>query len=153
MQVARINMDRSPDLTLAGLSVWALGREFDASHDYWDGNWIRIYARVDAPGSCVELSGPWIRSDEIKAFAEQLALVHRDLRGSAELECTEPMIGARVVCGTRGQIDVTIDATPDHLNQSHRFEFSIDQTYLAETLAGCRRLLDRFPVKGSRNER
>ena len=142
-------MDRSPDLILAGLSVWALGREFDASEDYWDGNWIRIFARVEAMGSYVELSGPWIRSDEIKAFSEQLALLHRDLRGTAALECTEPMLGAKVVCGTRGQINVTIDATPDHLSQSHRFEFAIDQSYLSETLAGCRRLLDRFPIKGS----
>jgi hypothetical protein len=142
-------MGRDPDLSLAGLSVWALGREFEEAEDYWDGNWLRVHVRVEANGARVEFTGPWLRNDEIRAFAEQLERVHRDLSGTATLDCTEPMLNAKVVCGSRGQIEVTIEATPDYLNQAHRFEFSIDQSYLNQTLAGCRRLLERFPIKGS----
>ena len=138
-----------PDLTLAGLSIWARSREFSESDDYWDGNWIDIRARVEAPGAFVETSGPWVRSDEIAAFAEELEVLYRDLRGAAEFRCVEPMLGARVVVGVRGNVEVTIEITPDHLAQSHRFEFAIDQSYLGATLSGCRRLLARFPVKGS----
>ena len=142
-------MGEGPDLTLAGLSIWARSREFSQSDDYWDGNWIDILARVEAPGSFVETSGPWLRSDEIAAFANELTVLHRDLRGTAELQCMEPMLSAKVVVGLRGEVEVTIEITPNHLTQSHRFEFAIDQSYLGETLSGCRRLLERFPVKGS----
>ena len=38
--------------------------------------------------------------------------------------------------------------TPDNLNQWHKFIFAIDQSYLPTTIAGCNRLLDRFPVTG-----
>jgi hypothetical protein len=142
-------MADEPDLTLAGLSIWARSREFSQSDDYWDGNWIDIRARVEAPGSFVETSGPWIRSDEIAAFLRELEALHRDLRGTAELQCMEPMLNAKVAVGVRGQVEVIVEITPDHLTQSHRYEFAIDQSYLGATLSGCRRLLDRFPVKGS----
>jgi hypothetical protein len=142
-------VSEEPDLTLSGLSIWARSREFSESDDYWDGNWINIRARVEAPGAVVETSGPWIRSDEIAAFAMELAALHRDLRGTAALQCTEPMLSAKIAVGVRGEVEVIIEITPDHLTQSHRFEFAIDQSYLGATLSGCRRLLERFPVKGS----
>ena len=50
-------MGEEPDLTLAGLSIWARSREFSESDDHWDGNWIDIRARVEAPGAFVETSG------------------------------------------------------------------------------------------------
>ena len=38
--------------------------------------------------------------------------------------------------------------TPDNLKQWHKFIFAIDQSYLPATVAGCKRLLERFPVRG-----
>ncbi|WP_032900811.1 WapI family immunity protein [Mesorhizobium ciceri] len=136
-----------PDIKLTGLSLWAMAREFPDSDDYWDGNWIHILARVDASGAQVEVQGPYIRSDELKKFYDQLATLYRDLRGSAELQCMEPALRAKVTCSSRGQIEVIVDITPDHLSQSHHFVFGIDQSHLGATLAGCRRVLELFPVK------
>lgn len=137
-----------PDLKLAGLSIWARAREFEQSDDYWDGNFLYIQARAEASGSYVETSGPWVRNDELASFADQLDIVMRDLRGSAELRCLEPMLAAKVEFGKRGDVTATVEITPDPVSQSHWFEFSIDQSYLTETLASCRRLLKRFPVRG-----
>lgn len=64
------------------------------------------------------------------------------------LDCIEPMLTAKVDIGVRGQVIVTVEITPDHLTQRHWFEFNIDQSYLTETLSGCRRLLKRFPIRG-----
>lgn len=137
-----------PDLKLAGLSVWVHGREFENADDFWDGNWLNITARVVAPGAQVEAVGPWLRTNEVAAFLEELALVDRDLRGRAALRCLEPTISAEIECGERGQIAVRVELTPDQLAQQHRFDFELDQTYLRDVLAGCRRILDSYPVRG-----
>lgn len=140
---------REPDIKLAGLSLWAIAREFPDSDDYWDGNWIRILARASAPGAEVEVEGPYIRGDELAVFTNQLALLCRDLNGTAELRCIEPALGVKVICGSLGNIEVAVDITPDHHLQSHHFIFAIDQSYLAATLAGCQRVLELFPIKNA----
>ena len=128
--------EAEPDLQLAGLSIWAVSREFPHSADYWDGNWLNIRARVEAVGAKVKIAGPWVRTDELAQFAEQLGGLYRDLKGTAELECMEPMLRAKVTCGARGDIEVIVEITPNHVTQSHRFIFEVDQSYLATTLAG-----------------
>jgi hypothetical protein len=47
---------QEPDLQLAGLSIWGVRRAYPQSEDYWDGNWLNIQARVEAPGSHVEIT-------------------------------------------------------------------------------------------------
>jgi len=143
-------LDPSPDLKLAGLALWIVGREFEQGVDYWDANWLYVRARVEMPGACVEAEGTWLRADELESFADQLEVALRDLRGSAELLCMEPHLGVTVKIGTRGDATATVDLTPDLINQSHQFVFDIDQSYLAETLAGCQRIISRFPVRGVR---
>jgi hypothetical protein len=134
-----------PDLKLEGLSIWALARQFPNSEDYWDGNWITIHARVEAPGARVDLQGPCLRSDEVEGLLDGLETLNRDLKGVAQLACMEPMLNVKVTCGSLGHIQVEI--TPDHLTQIHRFEFSSDQTYLASAMRGCRNILAKYPVK------
>src|SRR5262249_19116286 len=43
-----------PDLKLDGFSLWVLGRQFPGANDHWDGNWLNVRARVEAPGALVE---------------------------------------------------------------------------------------------------
>jgi hypothetical protein len=136
-----------PDLYLTGLSLWAIGRAFPQSEYAWDRDHIDIRARVDAPGSHVEISGACIRSNDIARFTQQLEALHRDLRGTAALEPLQPDLNVKVRVDATGHVGVTIEITPDHMTQSHSFEFEIDQTYLATTLAQCHRLLERFPVE------
>lgn len=139
-----------PDLKLAGLSLWVVGREFEQDADYWDANWLHVRARVEMSGAYVEAEGTWLRVDELESFVDQLEVALRGLRGSAELICMEPNLGVKVEIGTRGDAVATIELTPNLVNQSHRFVFDIDQSYLNETLAGCRRIMSRFPIRGVR---
>jgi len=138
---------REPDLKLAGLSLWALAREFPDSDDHWDRNGIDVAAIVEAPGAHVEIRGPYLRSDELAAFREQIAALHVELKGSAKLNCIEPALNITITCDPLGHVEVVVDITPNHLSQSHQFVFAIDQSYLATALSGCQRVLSRFPVE------
>ena len=81
-----------PMIKLAGLSIWAKGRERPDTDDGWDGNWITIQASVQASGAYVEVSGAILRSDEVASFVRQLETLYAELRGSAELDCAEPQL-------------------------------------------------------------
>lgn len=47
-----------------------------------------------------------------------------------------------------GHFHLTVELTPAHLTQQHRFEQEIDQTELEETAVHCARILRRFPARG-----
>jgi hypothetical protein len=141
--------EAGPDLQIAGVSLWVVSRQFPNIDDYWDGNWLEARVRVEALGATVEATGTWLRTDEIAAFAEQLACLRRDLHGTAELLCMEPTFNMKLAAGDLGDVEMTVQVTPDHLTQSHRFVFNIDQTFLAAGVAGCLGIIDRFPVRGA----
>jgi hypothetical protein len=142
--------DDEPDLKLGGLSLWIESRERPDDNDYWDGNWLVIRARVQAPGSSVELRGPWLRTSEVASFLTEIEAMSKDLRGKAALAPIEPAIKATLEMGSLGQIAVYVEATPDPLEQRHSYHFGVDQSYLPEIIRGCRKILLRFPIKGSR---
>jgi len=142
-------MSEKPDLKLAGFSLWARSRQYPDADDYWDGNWLNIRALVEAPGSSVEATGPWLRNDELADFVTQLEALDRDLTGDAELHCAEPALGLKVACSSLGHVRITVELTPDHMTQTHQVIFDVDQTYLKPAVAACRRILDRFPIRGA----
>ena len=144
-----IGDDDEPDLQLGGLSLWAESRSRPEDDDYWDGNWLVIRARVEAPGSLVDLRGPWLRTDEVASFLAEIEAMSMELRGKAALAPIEPAIKATLEMNALGHIAVHVEATPDHLSQRHAFHFGCDQSHLPEIMRGCRKILLRFPVKGS----
>lgn len=134
------------DLRIAGLSVWCLGRPHADCPEAWDRDVIEAVARVEAPGAMVELRGDWLRGTELAAFAEGIAAVHRDLRGSARLACLEIGLAVTLEVSRLGHVAVRVAITPDQFTQSHTFSFfDLDQTDLPALLAALRALLRRFP--------
>ena len=142
-------MEREPDVKVAGLSLWVRTRQFPDMDDFWDGDWLDVRARVEAPGSYVEISGPFLRNAELATFAQALAFMDHNLAGSAELSCIEPNLHVEVSCRSLGHVRVVVAITPDHMNQSHKFEFELDQSYLKSVLTECKRIAERFPVRGA----
>jgi hypothetical protein len=137
-----------PDLRLEGFRLWIHGLERPDASDYWDGNWLQVTASVEAAGSWVEASGTFLRTDELAAFAGQMAAVDATLAGKAELTCMEPQLRILLEGNGLGHIAVTIDLTPDYVNQSHRFRFDTDQTWLRPLLNALEAILDKHPVRG-----
>jgi hypothetical protein len=140
---------QEPDLQLAGLSIWVLGRQFPDANDYWDGNWLNVQVRVEALEASVQVRGPVIHAREFASFLVELELLDRTLTGEASLTCLEPNLDIKIR-GRLGQATATIKITPDHLSQSHQFSFSFDQTYFKSLIAACRRILAKYPIRGSK---
>lgn len=149
MNLGQLNRDARPNLEIAGLQLWVQGRAFPEAQDYWDGNWLKVTARYVAGLSSVEVSGPFVRVNEIDTFLRQLLGLYQSLQGQAELDCLEPELAVELIAVTGGHIRVAIDITPDHLNESHRFLSEFDQTYLPPIIAQCQAILEGFPLRGA----
>lgn len=136
------------DIEIAGLQIWVHGRQFPDSHDYWDGNWLSVTACCEAKGACVWVAGNIIHLSEIHILLSGAEKLYRDLKGKAELPCMEPELSLELTAKSQGQIEMTVDITPDNLSQGHSFMFKIDQSYLPGLLTGCKKVMHKFPVKG-----
>jgi hypothetical protein len=141
-----------PDLTIAGLKIWVHGRQFPESGDYHDANWLFITAQCDAEGARVTATGPILQITEILHFLKSCEILATTLRGSAILPCREPNLAVELDAKSHGHIAITVEITPEHLSQWHRFEFDADQTYLPPIISGCRNLLKRFPIRGNTDD-
>lgn len=138
-----------PDLKIGELSSWVHDRQYPDIDDYWDGNWLSVTARVETNGARVEAQGPFIRNDEIVSFGKGLSKLNATLHGVAQLNCMEPELHISLKATSLGRIVVAISLTPDHLNQSHTFEFDLDQTYLPPLIASCEAIVTKYPVRGT----
>lgn len=138
-----------PDLCLGGLSLWIHRRQYPDAADYWDGNWLYSRAVMEGPGARVEIRGPFLHGSEIASFARELAQLDETLQGEARLGRIEPQLEVIMRIDGLGHVAVTVDITPDPLSQAHRFEFELDQTYVAPLRTSCRTILERFPIKGA----
>ena len=139
-------MEDEPDLVFAGLSLWALSRQFANLGDE-DHGWTIAYARVQTANALVEVpQGAWLRSVDVRSFLDDLEIAYEKLQGRAVLYCAEPYLNVVVECQTLGAVEVTVDITPDHLTQSHKFRFGLNQSYLPPVIAACRQILRKFPV-------
>lgn len=145
---SRIEHLGEPGLRLAGFQVWVHGRQYPDEDDCWDGNWLNVSAHCGGEGASVWAQGPILDTVSVLRFRDGLAALHKTLRGAASLESVEPNVSVRVeAMDTAGHILVQVDITPNHMEQSHRFRFEIDQTYLPQVVGQCEKLLELFPVR------
>jgi len=142
-------METEPDLRIGGLSLWVAGRQFPDASDYWDGNWLVIRARMEAPGATVQCEGPILTASDVERFRNELAVASATLAGEATLAGLEPELTVRLQVQRLGQVKVEVEITPEHLSQLHRFTVDLDQSYLPAVISSCDAVLDRFPVRGS----
>ncbi len=138
---------QDPDLRVLGLRIWFTNREFPHSDDYWDGNWLMTHAIYQHGTSRVEARGPFVHLGDIVQFRRALTTLKANLNGTAKLDPVEPNLCVTLTGNGRGQIDVDIELTPDHMLEQHTFRDSFDQTFLDGLISDCAVVLERFPVK------
>ncbi len=139
-------MAGDPDLSFLGFSLWIDERQFPDTADYWDGNWLMARARMEANRACIECDGPILMTTDIQQFRDELATMVAALKGEASLTPLEPELRLVFKMRSRGRVEATIEITPDHMTQLHRFTVDADQSYLPAIVASCDAILARFPV-------
>jgi hypothetical protein len=143
----------SPDLRIAGLSLWIQGRQFPDDQTYWDGNWLNVIARCSYPDATVSARGSIIHLSELTAFHRELEALHQALEGKAELPCMEPNLRVEPLAESLGHIRLTIEITPDNISQSHSFRDELDQTYLPPIFTALRAILEKYPMRDAEKVR
>jgi hypothetical protein len=91
---------------------------------------------------------PIIHLAELIGRVDACEAINRNLSGKASLECIEPDLHVQMRASPLGHIAMTVEITPDHLTQQHKFEFEVDQAYLTRLIQDCRKVLGDYPIKG-----
>lgn len=140
-------MTNDPDLRFLGLSLWIEGHQFPDADDYWDANWLVVRACMETDGARVECNGPILMTADIDRFRGQLAVMAMTIKGEAALQPLEPNLKLVLKMDSRGQIEFTLEITPDHMAQQHSFTLDADQTCLPALVESCDAILTRYPIK------
>lgn len=143
-----------PDLKVAGFQLWVHGRQYPEADDYWDRNWLRVTAHCGASGASVWAQGAIVMVTDIAGFGNQCDAMLRGDATSAHLDPLEPELKVVLETGDRlGHIRVQVEITPNHLAQSHKLEFEVDQSYLPDIIRQCSSIVDEYRIRGQRDRK
>lgn len=135
-----------PDLQLAGFQVWVHGQPYAGSAEPHDADWLTVTAHCGASGASVWASGALLTASAFDRLARGCEELYARLEGTAWLASDEPNVSVRLTAADRrGHVAMSVEITPDHMAQEHRFEFELDQSYLPAVTQGCRAVLARYP--------
>lgn len=138
-----------PDLNVAGFQLWVHGRQFPEAEDYYDGNWLRVTAHCGASGASVWAQGAILMVTDIAGFGVGCAAMLDGELKSAALDPFEPELKLLLEASdSAGHIRAQVGITPDHMLQSHRFEFEVDQSYLPGIIKQCSEIVQEYPIRG-----
>jgi len=137
-----------PHLAIGGLRIWVHGRQFPENTDYWDGNWLNLTAHCGSAGAEVRISGSILHLGEVSRFLKMCEEAYDRLDGLAVLGGTEPNLRVQLSMESGGHMMVTVEITPDHMQQWHTFKFELDQTYLPGIIANCKTIIEAYPIVG-----
>jgi hypothetical protein len=135
----RHNMAKNNEIVIGNKGADFVALRFVRREPAW--STVKIDVHSDGLSGSVKWS---FSKGERAAFAREIEVLHRDLRGMAQLQPQEPNITLELTGDGKGQGTVlgTVQNLFERKNQL-RFEFEIDQTYL-EGIA--RALHDADPV-------
>jgi hypothetical protein len=140
----------APDVLVGGLAIWVLGREFPDSHDFWDGNWLRVTVHCGGGGASVDVSGSIAHLIELDRWRVSTKSLYDTSGGIAKLECMEPTLSVDMTYDSFGRIEMNVSITPNRLSQRHEFTFTIDRTALPAFIQQLEAVLTTYPIRGDR---
>lgn len=137
-------LKREPDLTIGNFKLWILGRQFPDAQEFWDANWLIVYARYTNTFSKVAIEGPYIHLSELAQWKIDCENLYATLSGKAELDCMEPNINVCITLNQRGQGELRVNITPDNVYEQHFFCENIDQSYLKSVITNLSKILTNY---------
>jgi hypothetical protein len=129
--------------------IRALSRNHPHLFDSWEANWIAC--EVEIVAGCFR--GAFrvdLRSDEFRAFLDEVEALSRTLEGTASFSTMERQIALSLAGDGKGHVRVTGEAA-DTVAADDRllFRLDIDQTYLPAICRSLEVILAAFPVVGT----
>jgi hypothetical protein len=86
---------------------------------------------------------------DLRRWADHCEMLHQSLKGEAVLDSYEPDLRVTInSIDTLGHLKMQVEITPDHMNQSHAFDFQLDQSYLPQLIRTCREIIAAYPIRG-----
>jgi hypothetical protein len=152
MEGASVQANDEPDIKLVGLSIWFDGYQFPDSADYWDANWIVVRVRAEGQNAVVKLHDPCVHLPELAGWLDACMKLDAGEVDEARLPTMEPYLQVKIDrTGEFGRLLATVAITPDNISQFHEFRYPIDPSYVRLLIDSLRRVLVRYPVRGSRD--
>jgi hypothetical protein len=150
MNESEIGKYGTPDIKIAGLQIWVHGYQFEEADNNDDRSWLRVSAHCGADGASVWVTGSYLQVYDIERFAADVEKLYKKETKEIEMSPLEPELSiALKAIDALGHLELTVEITPDHLSQEHKFQFEIDQSYLPAFMNQCRELLRLFPSRNS----
>lgn len=134
-------------LELSGFKLQVLGYEFANPDNVWDADWLNVACSCTALGSRVKVSGAFVTIGELHQLLTILKGLHSRTIKTGEVNCMEPELSLSFAIDPLGHMQFAVNLTPDHLRQSHRMTFDIDQSYLPSAIVQCMKILAAYPVR------
>lgn len=137
-----------PALKIAGFQLWLDGPQRQQTNEFYD-DWLTVAAHCEVGGSSVWAQGALLEVNDVRRFGTDCEKLLRGEVKKIEMEPAEPNIHVEIEATDKlGHFEVAVDLTPDHMTQEHRFFFEIDQSYLPGIIEQCRKLSERFQIRG-----
>ena len=139
-----------PDVEIGGLQIWTHSRKYPEHENFWDVNWLNSTFHCQAEGASVWVSGDILHNTEIAEWLAALENLNNTLSGEVILPTLERYVSVKIATETYERVSIKIDISPERIFQRHYFEFWASQNCLKDIIAGCHRILTKFPIKGER---
>lgn len=129
------------------VTVSVIGYAYDPTGETYGDNWLRCEIEMHAGA----FSGRFpanLLSHELLDLLRGLGGLHETLRGEYAFEAMEGQLAFKATCGSLGHLAIEGRAKDDPaFGHTLTFGFSLDQTYLAQTLRQLAEVMRTFPVR------
>lgn len=132
------------------LRLEVVRRSHDATHDFWDGNWLEAPLMAAVGGFAVEIPRSQLHGADLRVFRVALEQLHERLVGEARLWSMDGWFDVTITGDGSGRLDV-VGMICDEPGLGNRLNFRIgdyDQTFLPALLDQLRTVETRYPLRG-----
>jgi hypothetical protein len=139
-------MHRDPDLSLGGFSLWVTGQPYADAEEPYGRDLLDFEALIETPCSTVRAAGV-LSAASLSGFSRDLDAIHDALAGDAVLEASdgESRLVLTLAMRPLGHVEAVLDLRSDPGDESHRFAWGLDQTFLGPLARQVRALSAAYP--------
>lgn len=140
-------MERDPDLSLGGFSLWVTGQPYADAGDPYGQDHLDFQTLIETPCSTVRAAGG-LSAANLAGFSRDLDAIREALAGEVRLEAHEgeALLLLHLAMRPLGHVEAVLDLQLGYEDdERHRFRWSLDQTFLEPFARQVRALSAAYP--------